>query len=219
VCVDEEVVQPELFEIALHPRPVRAFRQPDPYRVDAEARARGLHANAQFGAKQRFGREQRQERVRRRRREHLDPPALRQTGESGDEIAAAGCEIRAKSAIARGVVARELRAAALSCGLCAAGVLIRCCGDARDVCVKTFLQIRICQLFEQDRRDADGRACRNCVALQTFEDAEQRQIRASHGFVQPLLAERPAPGLAHVRQMCVERQHERAEARFGSGRP
>src|SRR2546428_1276697 len=206
--VDEEVREAERLEHLLEPGRVRALRQPDAARIDADAPPRGARADRELrGDRGRI--EQRQIAMRRTRGEDLDVATPREVGERADEIVREALRVRvAVRAEEREVVERERAPLGIAITSEPFGVLLRTPDLIVAVLDEAVVDVRIRELLEEGRRETDGHAVRDARVAEIVEQAEEWKVRSEDGLVHPFLTVRPTAGAARVRQMRVEDEGE-----------
>src|SRR5436309_10325306 len=69
---------------------------------------------------------------------------------------------------------------------------------------EAVIDVRIRELLEQRRREADGHAEGDARIAEIVEQAEERQVGPEDRLVDPLLAVRPATRTSRVRQMRMQ---------------
>ncbi len=156
--------------------------------------------------------EERQVPVRRRAREDLDVPRAREVGERAGDVAVEARDVRRpERAVDVRVERRELASVRVALRLEALAVGVSPADLVVDVLDRPVDDVAVGELIEEDRRDADRHAERHVRGAQIVQRGEDREVRAEHGLVDPLLSVRPAAGAARVRQ--VRMQHEREGVR------
>ena len=76
------------------------------------------------------------------------------------------------------------------------------------VILEPFDDVRVRDLLEEHRREADRELERDARVTEVVQHRGEREISADDRFVQPLLAVRPAPRVARVREMAVQDEGE-----------
>ena len=69
---------------------------------------------------------------------------------------------------------------------------------------------RMSELLEKDRREIEVAVETDVVALEIFEDSEEREVGFSSGFVEPLHSVRPGAVIDDVGQMRVQREGKKS---------
>jgi len=201
--VDDDGVDPRLLQQRVEPRRVGALRQPEAAAPRAEARPVRGDAGADLQADGGVGRQQREDRVRRRAR----PRRVR--AQRGDRVGRHTLE--GARVVAGGPL--ELTGHVLLAGR-ARGLRVEAVRRRADVGEERAAAVhraRRGELVAQHgrQRERDRRAA--------VEQAEQRDVRRRERLPQPLLAERPRPEAEHVRHVRVQDDRQ-AAARAGHGR-
>ena len=207
--VDEEVRERVFLEIALEARLVGALRQPDAGRLDARATAGRDDAVRELRADGVGPAQEREVAVRRGAREDLDVSGAREVRERADEIALeSAAELAQELRDVIGVLRRERLEGVLAELGEAAHILFGAMLLIFRVILEPFDDVRVRDLLEEHRREADRELERDARVTEVVQHRGEREISADDRFVQPLLAVRPAPRVARVREMAVQDEGE-----------
>src|SRR6266550_1605221 len=197
-----------LFERVFEAGRVRAFGKPDPGRLEPEKAARRATPDAQLRV-DRCAVQEWQITMCRSRGEDLDVPAAREIGERADEIAPEPSGVGlAKPTVGREIEVGERSAARVAGVDETADVLFRAADLVVDVLEIANVDVVIRELLEQHRREADDDPVGDARIAQVVKEAEQREVGAEHGLVDPLLAVRPPASPTTVGEVRVQGENK-----------
>jgi hypothetical protein len=203
VRLEDDVVDSVARERRVDAGDVGAFGKPKALRRAAEDFAIERNADGDLKAPGLFRRGQRQNRVRRRRGEDLDPTLILMATERADEIAPLGDEMVAHLAKAAQIVTRGRKVGRIPAEAARLGFGE---GDAAfEASFEFRKERRRPHHFEKRRREADGEARPNAVLRQVVEDEKEREIRLEARLEEPvLLQEVRVGGVVDVGEVPVQ---------------
>src|SRR5450432_273046 len=208
VRVDEEVPDRGLAQQLVDAGHVAALAEPHAARAVAEVVLIEIGRDVDLGADVRpVAIHEREERVRRRRRDDLDAPRGLQPLESAHEIAVVRAPGVAQAT--KPVVIHVREAVVVRLGLGALDLLFTELDELVEVLRVPDLEEVVGQHRDERRRQRDRAAVRDLVADEAVEDLHERQVRARDGLVEPLLFhDRRILGVTDEREMGVQDERE-----------